>query len=177
MNENNKNDIRHILNLYYEGKSSAADEALIREYFAGDEVDAEFADDKLFFDALADTSDSIEVPSDLEHRLNETVDSWADSEKQKEDSKRRFRLVKFIPTIGIAASIAILFVIGSLVLNIGQTREPVDTFTNPEDAYVETQRVLALFAGTLDKGTEGLEIADQGREKALAMVMEQLNKI
>ena len=163
MNENNKNDIRHILDLYYEGKSSADDEALLREYFAGDEVDDEFA--------------SIEVPSDLEQRLNAAVDSWADSEKQKVESKRQFRLVKFIPTIGIAASIAILFVIGSLVMNIGQTREPADTFTNPEDAYAETQRVLALFAGTLDKGTEGLEIADQGREKALAMVMEQLNKI
>ncbi|MDE6225063.1 MAG: hypothetical protein K2M25_02875, partial [Muribaculaceae bacterium] len=77
MNENNKNDIRHILDLYYEGKSSADDEALLRDYFAGGEVDDEFADDKLFFDALADANDSIEVPSDLEHRLNAAVDSWA----------------------------------------------------------------------------------------------------
>ncbi|MDE5572741.1 MAG: hypothetical protein K2H32_02535 [Muribaculaceae bacterium] len=178
MNEYNKNDIKHILDRYYEGKSSAADDAILRSYFAEDEVDEEFADDKLFFEALADTNDLIEVPSGLEQRLSDAVDSWNDSENRIADSRRRFRLVKFIPTFGIAASIAILFAIGSFVINNnGQNREPADTFTDPMEAYAETQRVLALFAGTMEKGNEGLEIANQGREKALAMAMEQLNKI
>ncbi|MDE7154668.1 MAG: hypothetical protein K2N79_00065, partial [Muribaculaceae bacterium] len=96
MNEYNKNDIKHILDRYYEGKSSAADDAILRSYFAEDEVDEEFADDKLFFEALADTNDLIEVPSGLEQRLSDAGDAWNDSENRIADSRRRFRLVKFI---------------------------------------------------------------------------------
>lgn len=178
MNEYNKTDIRRLLDLYYEGKSSASDEAALRDYFGQPDSDPEFDDDKLFFNALAGNDDSIEVPADLEQRLSNAVDSWQESERKAVAARSRFKLISLRPAIGIAASIAVLFAIGAMLLGTpSQTREPADTFTDPMEAYAETQRVLTLFANTIDKSMQGMETAERSQDKALRLAFEQLNKI
>lgn len=178
MNEYNKTEIRRLLDLYYEGQSSACGETTLRDYFSRPDTDPEFDDDKSFFNALAGNDDSIEVPSHLEQRLSHAVDSWQEAEQQATAARHRFRIFSLRPAISIAASVAILFAIGSMFLNNPwKTGEPADTFTDPMEAYAETQRVLTLFANTLDKSMDGIDTAERSREKALALAMEQLKKI
>ena len=178
MNEYNKTDIRRILDLYYEGKTSASEEAALRDYFGRPDTDPEFDDDKMFFNALAGDDNSTEVPADLEERLSHAIDSWQESEQKAKTTRRRFKFISLRPAIGIAASIAVLFAIGAMLLdNRTQTGEPADTFTDPMEAYAETQRVLTLFANTIDKSMQGIETADRSQDKALRLAFEQLNKI
>ena len=176
MNEYNKTDIRRLLDLYYEGKSSASDEAALRDYFARPDTDPELDDDKMFFNALAGDDNSTKVPADFEERLSHAIDSWQESERKAVAARSRFKFISFRPAIGIAASIAVLFAIGAMLLN-NQNREPADTFTDPMEAYAETQRVLTLFANTIDKSMQGMETADRSQDKALRLAFEQLNKI
>ncbi len=179
MNENNKTDIKRLLNLYYEGKTSVNDEIIIRNYLSRPDCDPEFDDDKMFFEALAGNNDTIEVPTELQHRLSQAIDQWEEAERNATAvHRRRFRLISLRPSIGIAASIALLFALGTMRFgNQSITREPVDTFTDPMEAYAETQRVLTLFANTIDKSTQGMETAERCQDKAIRIALEQLNKI
>lgn len=176
MNEYNKTDIRRLIDLYYEGKTSANDEAALRDYFARHDTDPEFDDDKLFFEAMTSDENLIEVPADLEQRLNSAIDSWEKSEQKAVAARHRFKIISFRRAIGIAASIAVLFALGAMLLG-NRTHEPVDTFTDPMEAYAETQRVLTLFANTIDKSMQGLETVERSQDKAMRLAMEQLSKI
>ncbi len=179
MNEYNTSDIKRLLDLYYEGKTSPGEETLLREYFANPDTPHEFDDDKLFFEAMsADDDDSIEVPQDLEQRLSTAITSWEKAEQKATARRHRFKLISFGRTIGIAASIALLFAIGAMHLgNQNQTHEPADTFTDPMEAYAETQRVLNLFAKTIDKSMKSIETAERSQDKAIRLACEQLDKI
>ncbi len=176
MNEYDKNDIRRLLELYYGGEASENDECRLREYFAQPDTDSEFDDDKMFFEALAGVGDSIEVPAELAERLSDAVDLWQDSERTRR--RFRFRRFSFRPAIGIAASVAVVFVIGLSFLDHPVTgREPVDTFSDPMEAYAETQRVLTIFSRTIDKSVRGIETAERSSDKALSLAIDQLDKI
>lgn len=178
MNEYNKTDIRRLLDLYYEGKTSSSDESALRDYFARPDTDPEFDDDKLFFGAITGDDSSIEVPAELEQRLNSAIDSWEESEQKAVAARRRFKFISFRRTIGIAASITVLFAIGAMLLgHQWQNREPADTFTDPMEAYAETQRVLTLFANTIDKSMQGMETAERSQDKAMRLAFEQHSKI
>lgn len=171
MNEYNKSEIRRLLDLYYEGCASESQERRLRDYFSGEVTDEEFADDRLFFNALAAADDKIEVPEGLEQRLSQAIDSW-------QEAGRRFRLLTFRRSFSIAASVALLVGVGVMLFNTSaRTSTPVDTYTNPMEAYAETQRVLTIFSNTIDKSMQSLEQADRSQDKALRLAFEQLSKI
>lgn len=186
MNDYNKSEIRRLLDLYYEGRASESQERRLRDYFSGEVTDEEFADDRLFFNALAAADDKVEVPAGLEHRLSQAIDSWQEAGQTAEQkacetpptAPRRFRLLTFRRSFSIAASVALLVGVGVMLFNTSaRTSTPVDTYTDPMEAYAETQRVLTIFSNTIDKSMQSLEQADRSQDKALRLAFEQLSKI
>ena len=166
--------IKQLLDRFYSGSATADEEARLRQYFSGDNTDPQFDDDKIFIISLSKGPD-VEVPSDLEQRLSQAIDSWQLAEVSHPRPLRRKRSL-LRPVIGIAASIALLVGLGLKFYNPSPT-VPADTFSDPAEAYAETRRVLTLFANTVDKSMTGLQTAQQSSEKAMSLAFGRLNKI
>ncbi|MDE6377559.1 MAG: hypothetical protein K2K72_02315 [Duncaniella sp.] len=178
MNDYNKSEIRRLLDLYYEGRTSASEEAVLRRYFSGDDIDSDFEDDRLFFEALAGSGETVEVPADLQGRLSAAIDSWQEAEHKSSATRLRLRLISMRRSFSIAASVALLLAVGVWLFNAGnRAASPVDTYSDPMEAYAETQRVLSIFSNTIDKSMQGLEQAENRQDKALRLALEQLDKI
>ena len=175
MNENRKRHIRQLLELYYAGNSSATDEAELCDYFNSPEADPEFENDRAIIAAMT-CGDNIEVPSDLEGRLCVAIGSWEHAELSSQRQKGKFRIKPFRLLSGIAAAV-LLFVSISPLLFRSRNSQPTDTFTDPKEAYAETQRVINLFANTLDKSLQGIQIAGRNQERALDIAINQLNNL
>ena len=150
------NEIKALLTRYYDGQTSVAEEKLLCDYFASDSVDGSLDAEKAFFCAmngLAKSPSANDLPSIevLESSLARQIDAWNKVEK---NFGRKTRRINLRWMAGVAAGILLLVGIG---LYVGQSQEEpqyalTDTYDNPEDAYAETQRALALFSERLNKG-------------------------
>lgn len=153
MNRYDITDIRQMLERYYRGATTEAEESMLRAYFAGDDVDSGLEADRDIFLSLSDT-ESIGVPEDLADRLSGEIDKWDAREKRK--IRFTFR------SISIAASLAVLMAVGAWYM-----QEPKTTGQqlSPEEAYAQTEKALTIFAKALDKSMDGIETVDRTSEK------------
>jgi len=147
--------IRTLLDRYYDGMATEADEDRLHRYFAQPGIPAELQADKLLFDAFKATDAA--TPPGLQQRLGRQIDGWNTVEKHTE---RRARTVSMRWVAGIAASMLALFSLG-FYLDTRQGKEryarQADTYDNPQDAYAETQRALNTFAQAIDKGLGAID--------------------
>ena len=179
MNTYNNAEIRRLLDRYYEGDTTESEETLLRDYFAQSEVDPDLEDDRLLFEAMTgDVCKAPEVPAGLERLLSDSIDSWQRSECRQAQSRRVLRFIPWRQPVSIAASVAVLLGLGIMFIHFrGDNSVPPDTFTDPQEAYAETQRVFLIFSNTIDKSMQQLEKMERSQDKALRYTLEQLDKI
>lgn len=118
------------------------------------------------------------MPEGMEQRLNDMIDRWDRAEKQSHKMRRQTRIVRIKWIGGIAASLLILFSVGTYIYT--QETEyvvPQDTCATPEEAYAQTQKALVLLSSSLNKGVEQMESIQKTTEKVNNKVNKQLNKI
>lgn len=101
-------EIKRLLDAYYEGNTSIEQEKLLCDFFAtATDLPAEFEPDRELFATLqAAIETDIDIPSDLEQRLISHIDNL---EANETDSRKKW--IKSFAAISAAASIVILFVI------------------------------------------------------------------
>lgn len=159
------NDIKKMLHAFYNGESSKEQEQILLHYFESEDVAEEFLPEKDFFLSLYVSAEEIEIPENLESKLSGMIDLLAQKEvsaenvKNQEKIKRgRGRIWATIGAVACAASVGLAFYLNtdSTVSNgnIGhlQTQQPKDTYTNPEEAYIATQKALMLVSSNLNTG-------------------------
>lgn len=152
------NEIKTLLNKFYDGETTVGEEQLLRDYFASDGVDGSLAEEKAFFCAVSDLTETspeggLPRAEALENSLERQIDAWNKVEK---NFSRKARRISLRWMVGAAAGILLLIGIG---LYVSQSQdEPqyalTDTYDNPEDAYAETQKALVLFSERLNKGID-----------------------
>lgn len=165
--------IKDLLTRYYEGNTSADEERTLRNYFLQEEVPKELSTDKELFKQLETMHHETFLPSDdFEARLTEALHQAA---KSRPAYQHRFPKIKMRTFVSIAASFLLLFILGVRLYFHDTSPAPIqkDTFTNPEDAVRETERVLQLFATTIRQGEKGICKVAQ----ATTDIKEQLNSI
>lgn len=101
------------------------------------------------------------IPDGLEQRLTSTIDSLDDSDRTRRAitvTPRRRLPVRIIA--GIAASVAVVIALGVHMFTspVPAPPTPLDTCATPEEAYVEAQKALLIFASALDKGMSQVEV-------------------
>ncbi len=117
-----KEKTRALLDKFYRGETTP-EENLLLSGFLSEAGDAEeFADDKKLFEALAGAADT-SVPPGLEARIKDAI---AQTSRQ-----RRIRPAVWLKASGIAAAVAIMFVIG------------VKLFDMPDAKISESPRLIA----------------------------------
>ena len=145
-------DIRRLLDRYYDGQATEEEESTLFSCFRGDDTDAVLEEERAFFTALQ--PEECPVPEGLEGRISRQVSQWNTIETGTLRTARHSNL-RWI--VGIAASLLLLFAAGTIVHQHENTSSAQDTYTNAKDAYAETSRALMKFSKTLNKGIAATE--------------------
>lgn len=160
---NKTEEIKALLNKFYDGNTSEEEEALLQSYFSSDDVVPELIDEKAFFCALA--SDDAALPAMLLHQVNRQIDQW----NMLENRVNRYNRVMNMRWIaGTAAGLVLLFAAGIGIYQHRQqsfpsysaageqvyadTIQPLDTYKHPKDAYAEASWALKKFSKSIRKG-------------------------
>lgn len=148
-----REQIKALLEKYYNGETSLKEEKLLQEYFSANKVDKEFAGDRaIFTHASEQTKKANQIP-DLENEI------WENIEKNNNIKQLKKRKL-YHYSLSIAASVAILLVSFFFIKNEINTQRPVsfeDTYENPELAYLQAKEALLFVSSKLNSGTEHLK--------------------
>jgi hypothetical protein len=142
-------EISRLIEKFYAGETSEADERCLRAIFSGDQVPEGFETEKeiiLFFMAKGVLEGT---PSNLEERILKRVDESGRKSLSSKYGKY------FLPLISTAAAVFMLL-LGTHFFLESRSRYN-DTFSDPELAYAETMKILMDVSLRLNKGTKTLE--------------------
>lgn len=150
-------DIKILLERFYEGQTTQSEEQRLKEYFSKPDVDPRWTADRQLFRQLY----AMDMPAshEAERRLAKQIDSWNRVEKT---SERRTRVVGLRWIAGIAAGLLLLVTFTLFVQHRQQQQSYArqqDTFDNPQDAYARTEKALMKFSVSLNKGLNQIENA------------------
>ncbi len=141
-------EVKIILSRYYEGLTTEEEESALAGYFAGDDVAEELYIDREWFRHSGDMN----VPEPGEG-FSERLNAVTGTGKSLAD-KSSIRVLRYSR---IAATIALL-ISGYLIAHsvFSKPAYMKDTYSDPQMAMAEVQRVLAEVSLNMKKGTEGL---------------------
>jgi hypothetical protein len=167
--EVNKGNIKQILKRYYAGDTSLKDEEALKNFFKSKSVPEEYEADKVFFQSLEADFEPIST-----HEVSSMLKVATGSEKI-EVKPKRLRVINIIAGISIAATLALTFGIGWILTRESQQQMITDTYTDPMQAYHETQRLLMLVSSKINSAYAHLEPIS--KLDLPAKSLEQLNQI
>lgn len=162
----NTDEVKKLLEKYYEGDSSVDEELILKEFFSRNEVPEELEAEKDIFCCFLQLS-GMPLPSGgFTDRIISAVDD-EDILFKRSDRRKIFRIVT-----GIAAS---LLIIAGSYLYFNYRSEQADTYSDPELAYNEAMRILVDVSVRLNRGT--MELRKVGMmQDVLDKSFETLNK-
>lgn len=117
-----KEKTRALLDKFYRGETTPEENLLLSGFLSETDGAEEFADDKKLFEALAGAADT-SMPPGLEARIKDAI--------AQSSPRRRIRPAVWLSAGGIAAAVAIMFVLG------------VKMFDMPDAKISESPRLIA----------------------------------
>lgn len=188
-------EINNLLEDFYEGKTTLEQEKELLSFFNSDQLPEELKDEQSMFLSCFQL-ENISVPEGLKDKLELLIDTEALNESSSNNifqdepvmrvlspetapPKSRTKIIQssWFRYATIAASIVLIFTISFYSYKSNMTVKLADTYTNPTDAYLETQRALTLVAQNLNTGFVQLEEAQENIGKASNILNQQLKKI
>ncbi len=144
-------EIKQLLQRYFDGESTDADEKKLEAYFAGDEVADELKEYAEFFGGISELAQA-EDNSALEEDIMDYI-----LENEHRD-KIKFRRMWQTVT-GVAATIII--VLGGFLFYQQRQQPFQDTFKDPDKAYVVAEQTLEFVSEKYNKGLSALANFDK----------------
>ena len=156
--------VEKLIEAFYEGNTSIEEEKALLHYFRTTDVPEHLLAEKEMFLQL--TTNNPQVPEELEKKLSGLIDTW-EQEEQEKLSIKRVRKTNWIWVGGIAASIILIFSIWTYTSynQLNTQNLQADTYSNPDEAFKEAQKALALVSKNLNKGMVQLESANSQIKK------------
>ncbi len=139
---------KRLLKKYYEGRTSAEEEQLLRKYFGSGEVPPELVPDRELFAALAEEG-SEKPPATLQGQLEDMIDMHYAATTERKTLSLRTWALRAIP---LAASLILVLATYFFLLS----RKPRDTYSDPQTAYLEAKKALLLVSRNFNKGTRSM---------------------
>ena len=147
----NINNIKQLLEKFYEGQTSLEEESHLKEYFAGDSIPEGLLEDKELFVSMDAADDQVQIPGDLNTRLITTIN-------EAERKETRVKRINLYSLSGLAAGLLIIFTVYITFLR----ENPADvlaeyTIQDEDVAYAEAKKALMYVSAKLNRGTAELE--------------------
>ena len=138
-------EIKQILQKYFNGESTEKEEQLLYDYFHSKTISPELEKYRNFFSGIQ------ELANNRNLLFEEQVMDYILENEHRE--KKHYRWL-WQAVSGIAAAL----VIALLAINYNNTQSQwKDTYSSPDQAYVEASRTLHFVAGQYQKGMENLQ--------------------
>ncbi|WP_346859857.1 hypothetical protein [uncultured Draconibacterium sp.] len=144
-------EVKYLLQRYFNGESTEAEERRLEEYFQAGNIAEEVAEYAEFFGGISELA-SVAGEETIEE---DVMDFILENEHQE---KTKYRSMWKMVT-GIAASIII--VLGSFLVYQEQQKPFDDTFKNPDEAYAYATQTLGFISGKYNKGLAELSNFDK----------------
>lgn len=142
-------DIQRMVEAYYEGTASEAEEADLKQLLASDDCPPELETEKRLLAALDELSSDVPpVPSGLEKRIAAAIDARAAAPTHP----RRHRPRLWLWASSIAASLLLVAGIARLADFDSFSQQPKDTFSDPQEAYLVLRSTLMEISTKLNEG-------------------------
>ena len=140
------NEVKILLQKYYDGLTSVQEESDLEQYFLNDRTDPEFEADKLHFLAVSSMKDEeIPVPDDLEASVLQTL---------KEAQKNRMRSSRRTLYLGLSIAAGLLLMVSTYIF---LARQDQTLYINdPKIAYAESRQALEMVSKMFNEGTSQL---------------------
>jgi hypothetical protein len=168
-------NIEILLKDFYEGNTSLEQEKKLLSFFESDEVPDSLQKEKILFLSCYKTEESV-VPVSLKDKLESLIDNEAQKSEKRRFKGRSVR-VNWLRYSAVAAGLLLLITIGLNTYETEISNIYTDTYSNPYDAYRETQKALTMVSKNLNKGYTEVENASIEIGKAQDILNEQLNKV
>ncbi len=151
------NYIKELLNKYFEAETTVAEEKILKDYFASATISEEFLTYKNLFVGYTQAQ-------------TETF--------TKELEFPKFKVHKNQKWYAIAAAVVVLF--GTVVLlqppeKQTKTSNELGTFTNPEVAFIETQKALTMVSKNINIGIENANYVTEFKKSKEKVFKKQQN--
>ncbi len=183
------NDIKILLEAFYNGETNADEERLLMEYFKGEDVAEERKDDQTIFLAMYE-AEPIDVPLSLESKLNSLVDELAEKENQeavKVEMKPQMNRRAMWTWIGSAAAGVAILISAGLFFSKSTTSipdEPVVAHVQPDQelseadkqAVKEAEEALILLSSKFNKGVNQLALVSSNIDKTNEILNKAFNR-
>ncbi|RZJ27012.1 MAG: hypothetical protein EOO48_12540 [Flavobacterium sp.] len=134
-------NIEALIEKYFQGETSIAEENELKNYFSSPGVAQHLVQYQPLFSYFVQASEEKSV------------------KQIPLQSKKRY-----VAWLSVAASIVVLLGIAFTFFNNNSQPEDLGTFDNPETAFRETQKALALLSGNVNKGIEGMQYVQKYEE-------------
>jgi hypothetical protein len=146
-------NINEILEKYFEGNTTQEEENLIREYFLKTDLPVEHQYLKKMFHYFNEAK----INSKPDFNVNAELNSIIDNQWKKESKIRFNRILKW------SSSVAAIFILGIGIFHYYSkpSVKVKDTFSNPDQAYIETKRALLYVSNCMNKNTSNLKYLAQ----------------
>ncbi len=144
--------VQKLLEKFYNGETTLEEEKKLRDYFLAGEVPEALAADREYFLAMAGYH-SKKSSSSLTTSLESLVDTYT--------PEARIRRLPVKPALAWSLSVAASLLILAGVYITLMRQAPKDTYSDPQLAYRETQRVLLYVSQQFNKGTGQLVRLDK----------------
>lgn len=169
---NSREDIRQLLNSFYEGKTTLKEEQLLADYLlTTSNLPDEFLEDRELFSLLY-YHDESEI--ELSESFEESFKEWVDTElvdKPRYDIKSTFR-----KSLLIAATMALLIGLGYWMSNQFSSPNEYDTYSDEIALYEQTKEVLLFVSTELNKGVETVKELEENRNEIQIIINEIIRK-
>jgi hypothetical protein len=165
--------VKQLLQRYFNGESTLAEERLLESYFQSGDVVDELKEYTGFFSGISELAEN-----GRDEKLEGEIMDFILKNEPKEKPKSRW-LWQMVT--GIAASIII--VIGGVLFYQQENETVKDTFDNPEVAYAYAEQTLGYISAKYNKGLAGLanfdklETAAEPLQKGMRPVNEYMEMI
>lgn len=166
-------EIKQLLQRYFNGESTLAEERLLEKYFQSGDVTDDLKEYTGFFNGILELSET-ERDENLENEIMDFI--------QKNEPKKKPKTRWLWQTVaGIAASIIIA--VGGVLFYQNENEKVKDTFDNPEVAYAYAEQTLGYISAKYNQGLSALanfdklETATEPLQKGVKPVNEYLELI
>lgn len=170
-------EIERLLAKFYKGNTTEQEEEMLKGAFRSENIPEHLQADKRLFLSFCSCEVVEDVPAGLEDKLSRMIDEKAEEEQRffrRNKSQRNWRWIG-----GIAATILLLIGIGYGITNLGKDMRPptpLDTFSDPEAAYMALQATLMEVSTNLNQGIEQVEETQMDVTKVNQKVCKEIQR-